>query len=526
MVQYTICILKEEEYVNIQFHNSKNILFSQYKNALYKRFYCFQIKLRFYQTKGGNRLSFFAYSDPILGKKRKGDSSDPFIPITQSVQINQNGVAQLAEVPNKLSRIQISGLVEVDEVPDTGLEPTMFHVDYVNGLIEFHPSLIGQTVSVSFVGEGATYFPVSRIWTKTNDGLTPAETLDAYIDSIDNFNYKGIYSATTQYTKFNLVTYQGVMYIATSNPPIGTVPTNTAYWSKLGSVSFKGTYSNSANYMTGDIVNDSLNQTLYACLADNTINIPLTNTTYWKVMIDISSIVNAFTAAENTRVSNENIRISNENTRIAQENQRQTDTYNAIAQANTARDNANAQANYAKSKGDYANAAGDYANNTTNSLVSAVTSTKLIWKPYVSTYSAIATTYPTPDVGWTTKAQDTGVRYRYDGASWVAIDALGLDSNPTPYLINVTIVHNLNTYPEVLVLKAPNSYGNGGFGATPYGGSNVMKLINTVEYFDRNSLRVFVTESFSGTPTLTQNSATDYTVVFSSDISTLEIILK
>lgn len=55
----------------------------------------------------------------------------------------------------------------------------------------------------------------------------------------------------------------------------------------------------------------------------------------------------------------------------------------------------------------------------------AYETTVLIYQPYVQTYNDIATTYPLPDVGWTVQVFDTGVRYRWNGKSWVPIDALG-----------------------------------------------------------------------------------------------------
>lgn len=67
---------------------------------------------------------------------------------------------------------------------------------------------------------------------------------------------------------------------------------------------------------------------------------------------------------------------------------------------------------------DNANNAADSANDIVNQLE---VETLIIWKPYVSTYADIATTYPTPELGWTTQAQDTGIRWRYNGVAWINI---------------------------------------------------------------------------------------------------------
>lgn len=49
--------------------------------------------------------------------------------------------------------------------------------------------------------------------------------------------------------------------------------------------------------------------------------------------------------------------------------------------------------------------------------------TNIDWKEAVSTFDDIATTYPTPDDGWTVNVKDTDYTYRYNGTKWVAISA-------------------------------------------------------------------------------------------------------
>ncbi|MDP4268442.1 MAG: hypothetical protein Q8880_13545 [Bacteroidota bacterium] len=61
------------------------------------------------------------------------------------------------------------------------------------------------------------------------------------------------------------------------------------------------------------------------------------------------------------------------------------------------------------------------ATNATSNYQTLLNQQLLIYKPSVATFSAIATTYPTPSLGWTTVAKDTGIRYRYDGSTWVDI---------------------------------------------------------------------------------------------------------
>ncbi|WP_217499534.1 DUF2793 domain-containing protein [Parageobacillus sp. VR-IP] len=74
-------------------------------------------------------------------------------------------------------------------------------------------------------------------------------------------------------------------------------------------------------------------------------------------------------------------------------------------------DYAQTQGNFANEKGLYAQQQGDYAK-------SVADQNKTVWKTPVATYSAIATTYPSPQLGWTVMTLDDGKIYRYDGSTW------------------------------------------------------------------------------------------------------------
>lgn len=82
-----------------------------------------------------------------------------------------------------------------------------------------------------------------------------------------------------------------------------------------------------------------------------------------------------------------------------------------IGEANTAIDNANKATEESKV--------------ATDKALDAYETTRLVFKKYVQTYDDIATTYPNPEVGWTTQVYDTGIRYRWDGIEWVEIEGLG-----------------------------------------------------------------------------------------------------
>ena len=59
-----------------------------------------------------------------------------------------------------------------------------------------------------------------------------------------------------------------------------------------------------------------------------------------------------------------------------------------------------------------------------NKISAVITNTA--WKDAVSTFADLATTYPSPQAGWTVYIDDTGETYRYDGSSWVRISSYNL----------------------------------------------------------------------------------------------------
>jgi len=74
---------------------------------------------------------------------------------------------------------------------------------------------------------------------------------------------------------------------------------------------------------------------------------------------------------------------------------------------------------------DNAKKATEEAEVATDKALDAYETTRLVFKQYVDTYNDILTTYPNPEIGWTVQVYDTGIRYRWDGIDWVAIEALG-----------------------------------------------------------------------------------------------------
>lgn len=67
------------------------------------------------------------------------------------------------------------------------------------------------------------------------------------------------------------------------------------------------------------------------------------------------------------------------------------------------------------------------------------TETLIIYKNKVTSFSAISTTYPSPQVGWVTQTSDTGDRYRFNGTQWINIGTY-LDSGDI--IVSTTIPSN------------------------------------------------------------------------------------
>ncbi len=63
-----------------------------------------------------------------------------------------------------------------------------------------------------------------------------------------------------------------------------------------------------------------------------------------------------------------------------------------------------------------------YSRNEVDNKISQVVS-NMDWKESVATYADIATTYSTPDDGWTVNVKDTDITYRYSGSAWIPISA-------------------------------------------------------------------------------------------------------
>ena len=116
------------------------------------------------------------YNDPIISRRRKGTNIDPFEKIIESMTV-ENHYVLLSEIPNRYNRVKVTipnssqKVYEVDK-EDGLLRENDFRVDYVNGIVYFHETMIGKTLDFEYTGEGVFLFPDSRVY-YTGDGNFP-----------------------------------------------------------------------------------------------------------------------------------------------------------------------------------------------------------------------------------------------------------------------------------------------------------------------------------------------------------------
>lgn len=125
---------------------------------------------------------------------------------------------------------------------------------------------------------------------------------EEWLNIINQFSYVGAWSNGTAYVQNNIVSYivSGVtlLFIATSNPPTGTVPTNTQYWRPLSvqgtagesgpGLSYRQEWNSSTPYSVNDCVTYS--GAVWMALQANKNIIPWQNESYWKNIISFGTV--------------------------------------------------------------------------------------------------------------------------------------------------------------------------------------------------------------------------------------------
>lgn len=121
-------------------------------------------------------------ANPVIITKRNVNSDGETISIyiIETKQIfAEESVVVLKQVPDELYRVKIQGYKEVFDRDK--LKANEFKVDYVQGVVYFHPKAIGKTIVVEYYGIGYELISCSRIFTKYDKYGNVLETLEELI---------------------------------------------------------------------------------------------------------------------------------------------------------------------------------------------------------------------------------------------------------------------------------------------------------------------------------------------------------
>lgn len=131
----------------------------------------------------------------------------------------------------------------------------------------------------------------------TNMQVFIKDEIDGYINGkqvewanyVKDFKLIGNHSTSIAYEFQNMVKYNGDLYLALKDVPVGTAITSTTHWQKISTkgdkgdvglgVSLKGAFNATLTYAIGDAV--TYNGNIFYCIKGTTAGIVPTNSTYW-----------------------------------------------------------------------------------------------------------------------------------------------------------------------------------------------------------------------------------------------------
>lgn len=124
----------------------------------------------------------------------------------------------------------------------------------------------------------------------------------SWLNTIQQFSYKGVWQNGTSYVTNNLVSYAtsglNFVYIALSNVPVGIFPTNQTYWRLLTiqgqqgasgeGLSYRQEWNSSTQYATNDAV--TYDGALWMALQASRNRPPDTNPQYWQLVMNFKTV--------------------------------------------------------------------------------------------------------------------------------------------------------------------------------------------------------------------------------------------
>lgn len=301
--------------------------------------------------------------DPLYLRQRKGTEEDPFIKLQDTVNVF-NGSVVLREIPSfadDLEVIDSEGTVftKAPSINEIGLSE--FIVDFVDGLVYFHPNNEGKQFTVEYWGTGMLSLPSTRIFVPNNSG-DPIESLQNILDNVEegtsiieavrNIEFRDEYDPTVQYQQWNFVTFANKTFVAT-NTIQGLSPVESSDWKLVSSgVGFVGVFNPTKTYNIGDMVSDENSKNIYfSKIMENSY--PLTDEGSWELMVTLEDLLEKFEVAKIELQDFQNILEDSDQDREQNEQERQTrfdamldeyDSYHMLIQADEEARNANEEA--------------------------------------------------------------------------------------------------------------------------------------------------------------------------------------
>jgi hypothetical protein len=119
------------------------------------------------------------YNDPIIGKKRSGEPSNPYLKIEETLQV-VNGRVVLTEIPNRFNRVKVNG-GNITWFESTGLATqNSFNVNYSQGIVAFDAIHNNKSLSFVYYGEGVELLPDDRIYVQGEQNDTVQTVRDKF----------------------------------------------------------------------------------------------------------------------------------------------------------------------------------------------------------------------------------------------------------------------------------------------------------------------------------------------------------
>ena len=137
----------------------------------------------------------------------------------------------------------------------------------------------------------------------------------SWLDTINQFSYKGTWSSGSSYETNNIVTYTTggytFLFLATATPPTGIAPTNTTYWRVLTiqgqqgpsgeGLSYRQAWSSNTAYSEGDVV--SYQGALWSATQASQNAEPTTGSQYWQQIMSLTAITYPIQDTQPTNLS-------------------------------------------------------------------------------------------------------------------------------------------------------------------------------------------------------------------------------